>query len=802
MMNRHEESARRARGRSYGYDDGLLIRNRPSDSWWRWIAVLFAFLLILGFWFALDQKLLFGEAWISETYDNEDWRTNEGNLHTFGAWDLEAHIWKTEYIMEWFPDFHWNPYWYLGMPLLKYYQSGFYIAHWLTIMATGLSAPHAALILVIFAHLLATLVTFLLCYRLSRRIWVSALASTFLLSNTFISLRSYGWEPITVTFLFLFPLGLLLFLKEPLRPFRFWLIVVLGLSYLTHPLLWFSLCMAMGLYLFSIAIRRTEEPNAAYRHYLWQYVALVLCSILIGAVQFLPQISYHQVTSGAHMGVTYLPFYQVPPNIITLKDFFFDAGNLKGPGPIIMIAFFYLLFFGIAEYREWRSRTRHGRGAEGRASRNLSHGAGRGDARGDDRKNDDRMNGDAKNGGGKNGILSHELIAGLAFILVVMVLFYYLEFLNLFPMNLLRSIQYHRIIPEFIVVAAALIAAISNIALTRWRKAIYYAMLVSFVLASTIVVYNVQTHWQTTESISDRQEFLYDDIPGRISMPYTDQSLAVRSSFRAIPQVYGYYEQGITNAYNDELFSVSSGYHNAELTLLYLKAANIGRLYLNTEEGERDRIVRARLNNTLRFVHEPGVRYAYFEVPLVDPSFAQAVDAMAAADVLALEPRCRVLFREEYCGSVREEFVSTDPTEARYLEAYVALLEAPSGVDVSMTMRDPDHYLIAVRNATPQAAIVVKMTYDDDFVATVDGAEVPITRFGPDFMLLSPQRGGDYGIMLEYRVSRLILIGAVISVTSIILLALAFFFRAPLLRRLRLSRKKPGVLSLAGEVER
>lgn len=732
--------------RSYGYEDTTLVQ-KGSNSRWRWLAFFFAILLILTFWFALDQKLLFGDAWLSETYDNEDWRTNEGDLHTYGAWDLESHIWKTEFIMEWFPNIHWNPYWYLGMPLLKYYQAGFYIVHSLAILATGLSAARAALLILVFSHLLATLFTFLLCFKLSSRIWVSALVSLFVLSNSFLSLRSYGWEPITVTFLFLFPLGLLLFLKQPLHPFRFWLIIVLGLSYLTHPLLWFSLCMTMGIYLFSIAIRKTSEPNAAYGHYLWKYFALVFSSILIGAVQFFPQISYSQVSSGVHMGVTYLPFYHVASNIISFKDFLFDAGNLKGPGPVIMIALICLLFFAIIGLRERWQKARATPSKQGMFAKY------------------------------RKDILSHEIIAGLALVLLIMILFYYFERYNIFPMNILRSIQYHRIIPEFIIVAAALIAAMSNITYTRWRKVFYYTLLIAFVAASAIVIYNIQTHWETTPSISEKQEFLQDDIQGRISMPYTDQSLAVRSSFQAIPQTYGYYEQGITNAYADEAFSVSSGFHNVDLTTLYLKATNVNRLYINTEEGERDRIVRSRLNETLPFTHEEGDRYAYFSIPIVDPSFVQVLDGAAVANVTALDPGCRVLFKDEYCGSNKEEFVSTDILEVRYLNAYVDLIDEPNDASATMVMQDPDHYRISVNDASRQSNILVKMTYDSDFAATVDGERVPITKFGPDFMLITPAKEGDYEIMLEYRLSKYIVVGAIVSLLTLLVLIVYFSFR-------------------------
>src|SRR3989338_3444861 len=130
--------------RTYGYDDEELFvsQSRPWNAK-KWLGLFLALAFLLGVWIALDQKLLFGKAWISETYDNEEWRTNEGNLHTFGAWDIEAHIWKTEYLMNNFPNFNWNPYWYLGMPLLKYYQSGFYFMHWFFIYLTGLSTARS-----------------------------------------------------------------------------------------------------------------------------------------------------------------------------------------------------------------------------------------------------------------------------------------------------------------------------------------------------------------------------------------------------------------------------------------------------------------------------------------------------------------------------------------------------------------------------------------------------------------------------------------------------------------------------------
>ena len=656
--------------RTYGYDDSHLVKYvKPKSGKQRirkTLVFVLALLLITAVWLALDQKLLFGKSWLSETYDNPDWKTNEGDLHTYGAWDFETHVWKTEFILNNFPHFQWNPYWYLGMPLLKYYQSGFYFLNIAFMKLMSIDAARSTLLLIILGHLLATFMTFFVCYKVSRKIWASAFASLFLLSNTFISLRSYGWEPITVVFLFLYPLGLYLFLKEPLKPFRFWLILVLGIAYLCHPLIWFSLLMFMGLYLLSIAFRKNIDKKTQTGNYIWQFIGIFFLSLLIGALQFLPQLTYNQVTSGAHMGVKYLPFYQVAPNIISLQDFFFDAGNLKGPGPIIMIAFFLLIIFAYLQY----------------FSKN-------------------------KNSYITKKMHNHELISGLILVLIVMVLLYYMELYNIFPMNILRSIQYHRIIPEFLITAAILVAALSNMIYTYKQKVMYYSMLIAFVIVSGIIVYNVQTHWVTTSDISSKPEFITDQVQGRISMPYTDQSFAVRNSFTLQPQVYGYYEQGVTNPYTDEMFSVSSGYHNAYLTLIYLKAANVGRLYVNVEEGERDKIVINRLNGTIPYVHTNNPRYDYFQIDLVNPAFVQAVDEMQAENVQRQEPKCRIMFKETYCGSVREEFVSTDSAEIAYLSSYVNLTETSYSPKASMIMQDPDHYTIQVNNAEVKTDVIV-----------------------------------------------------------------------------------------------
>lgn len=721
----------------FGFHDDAQA-DRPFQ--WKFWPLLFALLFLTGSWLFLTQKILFGENWLSETYDNIDWRTNEGNLQTYGAWDLETHIWKSDFIMEHWPNVLWNPYWYLGMPLFKYYQVGFYVLHIGVIKLLGLHPAFAANMIVIFGHLAAVFMTFLLCLRVSRRYSVAALCSFFLLANTFLSLRSYGWEPITVVFLWLYPLGLYVFLRRPLQPFRFWMIIVLALSYLMHPLIWFSLCMTMGLYLLTLTMstsRKNKEDSRAVaeHHVLTQYFALVVCSLLLGGIQSVPQFTYQQVTSGAHMGVKYLPFYHIEYNIISVKDFFFDYGNLKGPGPIVMIALLFLIVSALVYIKDINSAKK-----------------------------------------GKN-IFSHAILKGFAVTVVVMVLFYYLEAFNIFPMNILRSVQYHRIIPEFIIASAVLIAALSTQLRSVRMKIFYYSTLTAFIIGGMFVIYDVQLKWQTVPDITEKPEFITEDIPGRISMPYTEQSLSVRNSFTKKPQVYGYYEQGITSPYDDELFSVSSGFHNTSMMVLYLRAADVSRIYVNKEAGIRNTMVQQRLNGTLPLIDQ-NYRYAYYSVPIKNPEFAQAVPESEVDYVQSLRPRCREMYKVVYCGSVGEEFVGKDEYEVKYLEAYVNMLENPYNTTTEFIMTDPDHYRIKVFNATKDTAIVIKMNNDQSWHASVQQQGLKIESIGPDFMLVRPRRQGNYEVQLVYRLNREYFIGAILSTITFICLVLYFTFKS------------------------
>jgi hypothetical protein len=522
------------------------------------------------------------------------------------------------------------------------------------------------------------------------------------------------------------------------------MVIALTAAYLMHPLIWFALCMTMGIYLVAISVRtsrdtRRDGGGVGKHKLLTQYVILVLCSLLLGGFQSAAQFTYHQVTSGAHMGVKYLPAYHVPNNIITLKDFFFNPGDLKGPGPIVMLALFFLLLFTIYHIHDRRTKLAH---------HDLTT---------------------------KRSPFDHHLLLGFAVVIGVMVLFYYMELFDLFPMNLVRSVQYHRIIPEFIVASAVVIAALSTILASQRAKVFYYITLISFVIGGLFIIYGIQTHWRTVDTITDKPEFINEPVPGRISMTYTEQSLSVRNSFTDTPQVYGYYEQGITNSYADELMSVSSGFHNTSTTVLYLRAANVGRVYVNREAGIRNEMLQNRLNGTLLFI-EQNYRYAYYAVPIRDASFAQAVPGKEVDHVQRQQQGCRTIYQVEYCGSEAEEFVTKDIAERRYLQAYVDMLENPYTADADITMLNPDHYEVTVKNATTDTAVVVKYTWDKSFRAQVreTGEHIAVEKIGPDFMLLRPKQSGDYTIDLIFDIPIEHRIGAIVSVITLIGLIIYF----------------------------
>ncbi len=731
----------KARSLDTDYRFGYLDENqRASKFKWRIVPLLLCLLFLSGSWFFLTEKIIFGDNYISETYDHVGWRTNEGETPTHGAWDLEAHIWKSEYILEHWPHVLWNPYWYLGMPLFKYYQAGFYVVHVGVIKIFGLHPAYAANMIIIVGLLLAVFATFLLCLRISGRYILSAMLSFFLLSNTFLTLRSFGWEPITVVFLWLFPLSLLVFLRQPLRPFRIWMIVVLTASYLAHPLIWFALCMTLGLYLFviSVSASRARTQGIAHHNVLTQYVALVISSLLLGGFQSAAQFTYSQVTSGAHMGVSYLPFYHVMHNVLPVSEFFFSFGNLRGPGPIVLLAFILLFVLVALAVKRPKSNS------TADSSTPL--------------------------------VVHYAMSFALSVVLVVMVVFYYFAALNIFPMNILSSVQYHRMIPEFMIISAALIASLYTLARTRAIKILYYGAIVACLLASVVVMFGVQADWQTIDNLDDKPEMIFEDVPGRISMPYTEQSLAVRNSFTSQHQVYGYYEQGITNSYADEMFSVSSGFHTAEHTILYLQAAGVTRLYVNKANTIRNEQVRNQLSGDLLYV-DANERYSYFHIPIRDPSLAQAVPISEVEQVLSLEPGCRVMFQETYCGSVGQEFVARDLLEQQYLRAYVNMLERDYEATAEFIMDNPDNYRIVVRDATEDTAVVIKMTDDRSWQATVDGQRVEIRTIGPDYMVVHPNRFGEYTIHLKYRLNIEHIVGGVLSIITFFVLLGFFFFR-------------------------
>src|SRR3989344_3457598 len=167
-------------------------------------------------------------------------------------------------------------------------------------------------------------------------------------------------------------------------------------------------------------------------------------------------------------------------------------------------------------------------------------------------------------------------------------------------------------------------------------------------------------------------------------------------------------------------------------------------------------------------------RYAYYEIPLNNYEFAQAVNGEAIEDLQKYRPECREMFKDMYCGSFKEEFVARDPAEREYLQRYVDIINTPNDANAQIEMVNPDRYVVHVTNADVDTYVIVKMTYDKDFTANVNGEKLEIDDVGPYFMLLKPGKQGDYDIELAYNVSKTIIIGGITSGVSLLVLIIVF----------------------------
>jgi len=220
--------------------------------------------------------------------------------------------------------------------------------------------------------------------------------------------------------------------------------------------------------------------------------------------------------------------------------------------------------------------------------------------------------------------------------------------------------------------------------------------------------------------------------------------------FTEIPQLRGGSDQGATNPWGiDAATEINTG-KDEELGVLWCKALNIRYvivIYPNADTPYHDYIFPNRFEKTLHLRHT-YMGFSIFEVPLINSDLVQPVDV---ANLQDLETIKRI-------------------NDVKALQRYVNLVEAMSTATVHFRYDEVDRLEIRVTNATEKAHILVKMTYDERWKASIDGRSVTITAVGPDLMLINPNKKGNYILELVCGKSASEILGTAITISTILIL--------------------------------
>jgi hypothetical protein len=223
--------------------------------------------------------------------------------------------------------------------------------------------------------------------------------------------------------------------------------------------------------------------------------------------------------------------------------------------------------------------------------------------------------------------------------------------------------------------------------------------------------------------------------------------------FSNVRQVRGGSDQGATNTWWAAVtYQILTG-PDPEVSILWAQAWNVKYIvvtYPNASTEYHDYIHPDKFSGTLplRFYFEGN---GVFEVPLAHP---ELVEALSARDAASLNPISDVLDR-------------------RGLSAYVQLTqnETNSDAKVEYNIVNPDLLTISVTNATPDTAVLVKMTFDPRWQADLNGKPVKISQIGPDFMVTCPRVEGQYHLTFHFWPSQGELIGSFVTLAVIGVLA-------------------------------
>jgi len=180
----------------------------------------------------------------------------------------------------------------------------------------------------------------------------------------------------------------------------------------------------------------------------------------------------------------------------------------------------------------------------------------------------------------------------------------------------------------------------------------------------------------------------------------------------------------------DISYEINKGESGA-LTTLWLKTMNIRYIVVNYPESGTpwvDFTFPEKLEGLLTPVYSRH-GFKIFEVPLLSSGLAEVVNS-------------ETIHFATIGGPQDEQGL------AEFLSTYGSVTGATAEVRYDPS-QDPDRLSIEVQGATHGTGILVKMTYDARWRARSEGVALQIERIGPDFMLITPGKDGDFTLTLQ-----------------------------------------------------
>lgn len=219
--------------------------------------------------------------------------------------------------------------------------------------------------------------------------------------------------------------------------------------------------------------------------------------------------------------------------------------------------------------------------------------------------------------------------------------------------------------------------------------------------------------------------------------------------FVPVPQLRGALYQSATHYWPEHIYYQVTNGNDAEISLAWLKIANIGKLVYSPETYRDFKVPKEKFSGILTTELVDGAD-TYFSVPLKNDALAKVVDASAYKKIIK----------------------PTNAIDEEPIFAYLAWMEQKSEKKLVVNRVGRDKIKIAGVVGVEEA-ILVQETYDSGW--KVDKSGWKIRRDPLDFMVLEPKKSGSFELDLVYGKPIAVYLGYLISLITVVLVIGKFF---------------------------